>query len=350
MLELRGVSKRFDDFSLEEVSFSVGRGDYFILLGESGAGKSLVLETIAGLVVPDSGSIFLEGRDITREKIQNRKIGLVFQDHAVFPHLTVYENISYSLHGIEMTRKEKDMRVHAIADELGIGELLHRKPGTLSGGELQRVALGRTLIQQPAILLLDEPLSSLDSRLKSDLRRLLRSIHRKGQTILHVTHDYEEALSLGSAIAVIYKGKIVQAGTPAEVFHHPKTEFVAHFIGVRNFFAATLVTENQVTFAIVGSDIQVRIVTDVADGDGFILIRGEDILLSNTAVETSATNNFMGTIVEIVQNANGIDVTIDVGIELHALITRESLEKLALAAGKTCWMHFKATAVRFINR
>jgi molybdopterin-binding protein len=292
----------------------------------------------------------LGNKDITAEKIQHRRIGLVFQDHAIFPHLTVSENIAYSLHSTRMSSEKKLEKVKAIANELGIGELLTRKPGTLSGGELQRVALGRTLIQQPAVLLLDEPLSSLDTRLKSDLRRLLRTIHRKGQTILHVTHDYEEALSLGSRIAVIHQGNIIQSGTPAEVFHHPKSEFIAHFIGVKNFFGASIVTENQVTFAHTNNNILIRIVTDIPDGDGFILVRGEDILLSAVPVETSATNNFKGTIVEIVPNAGGVEVTIDTGIELHALITLESLATLELESGKECWVHFKATAVRFVSK
>jgi len=349
MLELRNITKRFDDFCLKEVSFSIDQGDYFILLGESGAGKSMVLETIAGLVAPDSGNILLNDKDITSEKIQNRKIGLVFQDHAVFPHLTTGENIAYSLHGTEMKKEEKHEKVKAVAHELGIVHLLKRKPGTLSGGELQRVALGRTLIQQPEVLLLDEPLSSLDTRLKGDLRRLLRAIHRKGQTILHVTHDYEEALSLGTRIAVIYQGRIIQSGSPAEVFHHPKSEFVAHFIGVKNFFAVNVVTENQASFAYTADKIPVRIVTDLPDSEGFILIRAEDILLSVLPVETSATNNFKGKVVEIVPNAGGIDVTVDMGMELHAQITRESLEKLGLITGKVCWAHFKASAVKFIN-
>ncbi len=350
MLELINITKRFADFCLEEVTFSVGEGDYFILLGESGAGKSMVLETIAGLITPDSGTVSLDGQDITPFKIQHRKIGLVFQDHAVFPHLTVAENIVYSLHGNALTKDEKQEKVISIANELGIKELLNRKPGTLSGGELQRVALGRTLVQQPTVLLLDEPLSSLDTRLKGDLRRLLRAIHRKGQTILHVTHDYEEALSLATKIAVIHQGRIIQSGTPAEVFLHPKSEFVAHFIGVKNFFEAKLLTTNQVSYAFTHNNFQVRIVTDIPDGDGFILIRGEDIFLSNQPVETSAANTFKGIVIEIVPNKTGVDVAIDAGIELHALITRESLEKLDLVAGKTCWMHCKATAVRFISK
>jgi molybdopterin-binding protein len=349
MLTLQNISKRFPSFSLENISFKVEHGDYFILLGESGAGKSMLLETIAGLVIPDSGNIWLNGKEITGEKIQNRNIGLVFQDHAVFPHLTVSENIIYALHNSGLSKERKKKKVNHIAKELDIAELLSRNPETLSGGELQRVALGRTLVQEPKILLLDEPLASLDTRLKGELRRLLRKIHRKGQTILHVTHDYEEALSLGTRIAVINAGKIIQDGTPAEVFHHPRSEFVAHFIGVKNYFPARLVMENEASFAVTDNNIRIRIVTDENGIEGFVLVRGEDILLSNEPVETSATNNFAGKITEVVASSGGLDVVVDIGIEIHALITRESCIKLGIREGNNCWVHFKATAVRFIR-
>jgi len=348
MLEIKNISKRFSDFGLKEVSFQVRRGDYFILLGESGAGKSVILETISGLVRPDGGTILLNGTDITNARIQHRNIGLVFQDHAVFPHLSVFENIAYPLHGSSLTKEEKRTKVTDIARELGISELLLRKPSTLSGGELQRVALGRTLIQKPSVLLLDEPLASLDARLKSDLRRLLRSIHRGGQTMLHVTHDYEEALALGTRIAVINHGTIVQTGTPSEVFCKPGSEFVAHFVGVKNFFPATLTSQNNTTFATIGNKIPVRIVSDVDKGDGFILIRSEDVILSVDPVITSAVNHFEGRIVEIVPTSRGFEITIDAGFEAHALITEESLENLDLKNRSSCWIHFKATAVRFI--
>jgi len=349
MLTLKNISKRFPAFSLEEISFTVEQGDYFILLGESGAGKSMLLETIAGLVMPDSGTILLNGKDITNEKIQNRKIGLVFQDHAVFPHLTVQENIIYALCNSDLNKNVKREKVNNIAKELGITELLNRRPETLSGGELQRVALGRTLIQQPKILLLDEPLASLDTRLKGELRRLLRTIHRKGQTILHVTHDYEEALSLGTRIAVINEGKIIQKGTPLEVFNHPKSQFVAHFVGVRNFFPVRLMLINNALYAVTDNNIRIRIVTEETGVEGFVLLRGEDILLSNDPVETSATNNFLGRIAEVFPSSGGMDITIDIGIEIHALITCESYTKMGIQEGKPCWVHFKATAVRFIK-
>ncbi|MDD4603927.1 MAG: ABC transporter ATP-binding protein [Bacteroidales bacterium] len=350
MLEIKDISKKFPDFELNGISFRVAKGDYFILLGESGAGKSMILETIAGLVRPDSGEIWLDGKEISHTKIQERKIGLVFQDHAVFPHLTVMENIAFALHAQGLSREEKRLRVKEIARLLGISGLLHRSPTSLSGGELQRVALGRTLIQKPRVLLLDEPLASLDIQLKRDLRRLLRSIHQEGQTIIHVTHDYEEALALGTNIAVIHKGQVIQTGTPEAVFTHPESEFVAHFVGVKNFFSVHLEIRDQITFAITNNNIPIRIVSESTNEDAFILIRGEDILVSNTPVETSATNNFPGKIVEVVPGVQGVNLTVNIGIEMHALITRESVEKLNLKAGGKCWIHFKATAVKMIAK
>jgi molybdopterin-binding protein len=348
MLELRNISVNAGDFSLRNISFSVNNGDYFILLGESGAGKSMVLETIAGLVKSDSGAVLLDGREVTQEKIQKRGIGLVFQDYAVFPHLTVSENISYSLQGQRLSHEEKKKKVLEIADQLNISGFLDRRPSTLSGGELQRVALARTLIQDPSILLLDEPLASLDSRIKTELRSILRKIHRQGQTILHVTHDYEEALSLGNRIAVINNGTIVQSGTPEEVFRNPKSEFIAHFVGVKNFFNARIIREDHATRALVEGSLSVNIFTTEEATEGFILIRGEDIILSNEPFDSSATNNFEGTICEITLTVSGVDVIVDAGIRLHALVTPESVSRLALAEGKKTWLHFKATAVKFI--
>ncbi len=348
MLEVRNISKRFPDFCLRNVSFSVEEGDYFILLGESGAGKSMLLETIAGLVHPESGSILLEGNDITHQKIHDRKIGLVFQDYAVFPHMTVYENIAFSHHGQKLTRKEKKECVYQIAEQLSILGLLARRPSTLSGGELQRIALARTLIQQPRVLLLDEPLASLDSRIKSELRSQLRKIHRQGQTILHVTHDYEEALSLGNRIAVINNGSIVQEGTPDEVFKTPRSEFVAHFTGAGNFFKAWLTGENNNSIALAENVLPVRLLPPEAGPEGFILIRSEDIFLSNESFDSSATNNFEGTVTEIIPGIRGTEVVVNTGVIFHALITAESLVRLELTEGKKIWLHFKATAVRFI--
>jgi len=346
LLRLDGISKRFPSFSLNGISFSLQKGDYFILLGVSGSGKSMVLETIAGLVSPDGGSIFMNGREITREKIQKRRIGLVFQDHAVFPHLNVLENIAYPLKSHHTKSFEKKRIIEEVASTLCISGLLHRKPSTLSGGELQRVALARALVQKPEILLLDEPLASLDTKLKSELRSLLRQLNRQGQTIIHVTHDYEEALSLGNSIAVMHQGKILQTGTPTEVFSHPKSEFVAHFTGARNFFRANY--PEGTDYASINENISFRISSPGIHGKGYILLRREDIFLSLTEVDTSVINNFEGIVQEIVPTAVGYEVLVDIGIPLYSIITAESLAHLGLEEGKKCLTHFKASAVRFI--
>jgi len=349
LLSLDKISKHYEDFSLKEVSFTVQKGDYFILLGRSGAGKSMVLETIAGLITPDSGSIRMDGRDITRDKIQTREIGLVFQDHAIFPHMKVRENLAYALHRGKYTASQKEEKVKAVSEQLGFGHLLGRRPPTLSGGELQRVALARTLIQEPKILLLDEPLASIDSRMKSGLRSLLRSIHRKGQTLIHVTHDYEEALSLATRVAVIDDGMIVQEGNPQEVFRHPRSEFVAHFAGLQNFFPVTLENREGQTLARTGGPA-IRLRTEESCPEGFIIIRGEDIVLSPGPVDTSMINNFQGTITEIIPSRSGFEVTVDAGIRLYAVVTEESAARLSLGEGQKIWVHFKASAVRFIPR
>jgi molybdopterin-binding protein len=350
LLTVSNIFKKNPGFDLRGISFEVLRGDYFMLLGESGAGKSMVLETIAGLVAPDSGSIMLNGRDITRAKIQDRGVGLVFQDHAVFPHMTVYENMHYAMHGSSLSRQERKKLIGDMAGHLGIAPLLHRQPGTLSGGELQRVALARTLIQKPQLLLLDEPLASLDTRLKSELRALLRQIHREGQTILHVTHDYEEALSLGTRVAVIDHGEIVQQGSPMEVFNAPRSEFVARFTGIRNYFPATLTRQNGIETALVNNKLAFRTVSNEPEGEGFLLIGGEEILLSMGPVETSATNNFEGVVTDVIPAVNGAEVTINIGIPLRALVTPESVARLRIAEGKNLWIHVKGVAVKFITR
>jgi len=348
MLEVLNISYKTGEFSLKAVSFRVNKGDYYILLGESGAGKSMLLETIAGLIQPDSGSIILEGKDITHQKIQDRRIGLVFQDHAIFPHMTVFENIAYSLHGKGSNQKEKKNKVKEITENLGIAGLLRRRPATLSGGELQRVALARTLIQQPMVLLLDEPLASLDSRIKSELRSQLRKIHRQGQTIVHVTHDYEEALSLGNRIAVMHNGSVIQEGTPEEVFRNPGSEFIAHFVGARNFFRVQIKRFNNSTIALTENNIEIRLAFQEAGTEGHVLIRDEDIIISREPFDSSAVNNLEGTISEIIPGIRGTTVVVNAGIVLNVLITAESASRLELREGNKVWVHFKATAIRFI--
>jgi molybdopterin-binding protein len=348
MLELRNISCSFPGFLLSEISFKVSDSEYFILLGESGAGKSLLLEAIAGLNPVKSGNLLLNGKDITNEKIQKRNIGLVFQDQAVFPHLSVKENIAYALKGKHLSKADKEKTIAEITDILQIPKLMNRRPATLSGGELQRVALARALVQKPKVLLLDEPLSATDSKLRAELRALLRQINRMGQTIIHVTHDFDEAVSLADRIAIMNQGRIVQTGTPQEVFGNPVNGFVAHFAGIRNFYKVTVEKHNGTSIARPGNKVEIFISDSAETDSGYILIRNEDILLSASAFESSALNNFEGTVLDLYPSRSGMEVLIDIGIILHAQISRESAVKLKLAQKEKIWVHFKASSVKLI--
>jgi len=234
MLNVKNLNKRLDDFVMTDVSFDVAEGDYFVLLGPTGSGKTVLLEAIAGLIEPDTGTISFAGEDITHTPIQKRPFGLVHQDRALFPHLRVGENIAYGLRCRGWSRRSARRRAQQIAEETGAEALLERFCQTLSGGEQQRTALARALAIEPKYLLLDEPLASLDVSARDELRQLLRRIHRRGRTILHVTHDYGETVSLASRIAVMESGTISQMGTPSEIFTQPQSEFIARFVAPRN--------------------------------------------------------------------------------------------------------------------
>ena len=349
MLELKNIKKSYPDFKLDDISFQVNDGDYFAILGPSGAGKTQILEVLAGLVEPDEGSILLDDKDITEMKIQRRPFGLVFQDHAIFPHLSVKENIAYSLKHIGLGKKEISTLVESRAESVEISHLLDRRPDTLSGGELQRVALARTLVRKPRILLLDEPLASLDVSLRQGLRSLLKKINNEGQTVIHVTHDYEEALVLANKVAVLHQGKIVQIGPAEEVFHQPGSEFVARFAGIRNFFPARLFREQDRQYGELDNGMVIRLTTEEPEGKGFVLLRGEDIFISMNNLPTSATNQFHGFIRDISPSIFGFEIMVDAGTLFYARITRESVQNMGLREGIEVWISFKAANVRFVR-
>lgn len=353
MLKIEDLSVSVGGFSLTDIHLQVDAGDYFVVLGMSGAGKSLLLETIAGIVAPQTGRIVINNRDVTNTRIQKRGAGLVYQDHALFPHLTVAENIAFPLRSMRTGKGSMDQTVQRLATEMSIRHLLKRKPGTLSGGEQQRVALARTLAMNPSVLLLDEPLASLDIQLRTGLRRLLRTINQQGITMLHVTHDYEEAITLANKVAVLHDGSIIQSGAIQDVFQHPRSAFIANFIGIKNFFHAQILpdpaaTERDLCRARITPEIIFQL-QQPASGEGFIILRAEDILISHTPSETSARNQFQGTVIEIVPGTKGHDITIDIGVPVTAVISRESLEVLHLREGTKAWISFKASALKFIE-
>jgi ABC-type sugar transport system ATPase subunit len=233
VIALQDVRRQWGPFSLR-VTLSAEAGQYLVILGPSGCGKSLLLGTVAGLYLPRSGRVLLDGRDVTDAPTEERGLGFVFQRSALFPHLSVRANIAFGLRSRRWTRADRRARVDELVTTLGLQEVLERPVPALSGGESQKVAIARALAPRPPVLLLDEPLSLVDHNARLELQEELRRIHAElGITALHVTHNREEARTLGRRCAVMLGGRIVQEGTTEEVFERPRCLFVARFLGLR---------------------------------------------------------------------------------------------------------------------
>lgn len=352
MLRVESLCITVDSFSLQDVSFDVGRDEYFVLLGESGVGKSMILECISGLRESKSGSITLNDEDITHRKAQHRNVALAYQDPALFPHMSVKKNIAYGQRKRESSPESREKRLTQLAKQMGIESLLSRHPESLSGGEAQRVSLARALATEPTCLLLDEPLSALDAGARGELRSVLRTLHSTGLPIVHVTHDYEEAIALGTRVGILEDGRIVQTGTPQEIFQHPKSKFVAQFVGLRNIWSGELRGNESDSFQnreFHTADLVFAVSTEADAGKGSLVLRSEDVTVSNGRPEGSARNTHPGTVNRVSHARLGIEVVVDIGIEVTALVTDHAVKQLELVEGREVWISFKATAARFLT-
>lgn len=236
MIELSGLTHNFSGFSLGPIDLEVSSGEFFILLGPSGSGKTVILESIVGVRQPDSGKVILGGVDVTHCAPEQRQVGIVYQDQALFPHLSVEENINFGVR-YQHTIHKNQISIQTIIETLGLGIHLEKFPQDLSGGEKQRVALARALAIQPRVLLLDEPLSALDPCFRGEIQRLLKELHTSlGTTFLMVTHDFNEAFYLGDRVGIISKGRVKQVGSVDDVFMRPKNVDVGKFVGMKNIF------------------------------------------------------------------------------------------------------------------
>jgi putative spermidine/putrescine transport system ATP-binding protein len=256
-VRLEGVVKRFGDVTaVAGVDLDVLRGEFFSMLGPSGSGKTTCLRMIAGFELPSAGRVLLGGVDVTGRAPYDRDVNTVFQDYALFPHMSVQENVEYGLRVKRVQRAERRRRAEEALGMVRLADLGKRKPGELSGGQRQRVALARALVNRPRVLLLDEPLGALDLKLRQEMQIELKHIQESvGITFLYVTHDQEEALTMSDRIAVFNNGRIEQIGTPAEVYERPATPFVAGFVGTSNLFTTTVEGQRgEYTLVRVGSD------------------------------------------------------------------------------------------------
>jgi putative spermidine/putrescine transport system ATP-binding protein len=235
-VRLSGIRRVYGDVvAVAGIDLDIGVGEFFTMLGPSGSGKTTTLRVIAGFERPDAGRVELQGVDVTRVAPSQRAVNTVFQDYALFPHLTVAENVEYGLRVKGMGRRDRRSRAELMLDRVRLPGLGDRKPVQLSGGQRQRVALARAIVNGPPVLLLDEPLGALDLKLRQEMQTFLKALQRDlGITFVYVTHDQEEALTMSDRLAVFNEGRIEQVGSPAEVYEHPQTEFVAGFVGVSN--------------------------------------------------------------------------------------------------------------------
>ncbi|MBN1288024.1 MAG: ATP-binding cassette domain-containing protein [Actinobacteria bacterium] len=344
MISITDLHINLGEFALRGVSLSVEDGDYLMVLGPTGAGKTILLETLAGIYTPKSGNILIGGKSILNIPPRKRNIGMVYQDYMLFPHLSVDKNIRFGLKANKVDKEKADEKIKSLVELLNISHLMHRRPGTLSGGEQQRVAIARALIVEPRVLLLDEPLSALDAKTRATLREELRRIHDiTGTTMIHVTHSFDEAFLLGNRMAIMDHGEIIQEGEISEVFRKPNCKFVADFVGTTNIFYGESLVRNGLSFIkIDGTEIVSGI---PAEGHVYATVRPEAILLSLHPIESSARNAFKGKVSRILDEGSIIKVEINAGIPMIAAITRRSLEDMEIFPGKELFMTFKATDV-----
>jgi ABC-type sugar transport system ATPase subunit len=344
MLKIIDLQVRFDHFRLRDISIDVEKGQYYVILGPSGAGKSVLLETIAGLIRPERGYIYLAGEDITAKPVQNRDIGLVLQDGAVFPHLSVRKNIAFSFQGLRRKKMKINGLIEQMAERINIRHLLDRMPSSLSGGEIQRVAIARTLVRNPKCLLLDEPLASLDVQLRDDLRELLRMLNSQGVTIIHVTHDFHEAFLLGRRIAVMDHGMVIREGSPDELFANPGSRFVAGFIGLKNhfYYSRTSVDEILIEDKLPLSGIQ-NIATK-----GFILFPHDaiDIGLQDNA---NYRVNIPGKVIRVTRLLEKSEVVVDARLKFYLSIDT-SAHGCQFTEGQNAVIHLDPSQAIFLGK
>lgn len=309
MIKILNLEKEFKNFKLKNINLNIKKGEFYILLGSTGAGKSVILESIAGLIKPEKGKIFIDDEDITNKKPENRKVAICYQDYNLFPHMTVENNIKF---GLRYKTQKNDKRFEELTRWLDIERILDRYPKNLSGGEKQRVSIARALITDPKILLLDEPLSALDSHIKDRLMCDLKKLHEKMElTILMITHSFQEAYYLGQRTSVINNGEILQTDKLENILKKPNSRFVASFVGVKNVFQ---------------------------DEKGFIGIRPENVILQ----KAEGKNSRLGRVLEIADMGTHYDIALSSEkSKLHSFISMTEFLKLGIDEGDEVFYSFK---------
>ena len=341
MIIIENLHINLPGFSLQDINLTVAAGEFFAILGPTGAGKTLILEAIVGLVPISSGRIILDETEITHLSPEERRVGIVYQDYALFPHLTVGENIRFGLRYYKGPKQVTSENVHTIIESLALSHLVNRSIVNLSGGEKQRVALARALVVRPSVLLLDEPLSSLDPSFREDIRKALKKLHSEaGITFLMVTHDFAEALFLAERAALINHGRMEQIGDTNELFQKPASPFCAGFVGMKNVFPAFFSGQKAILDSLV-----LDMGRTVPTTSRYVAIRPEDISVSREK-PSGGQNIFPATVVGLSNNGLHYDIFIRVtDLVFQALVMKGFLLETPLLDGDTAWITLPASAI-----
>ncbi len=357
-LSLRGTTKVFDDggesiVAVNDIDLDIEDGEFVVLVGPSGCGKSTTLRMIAGLDTPTEGTISIGGEPIQNKRPQERDIAMVFQSYALYPHMSVRENMSFGLEeSTDYPDEEIAETVTDAAETLGIAELLDRKPGALSGGQQQRVALGRAIVRNPEVFLLDEPLSNLDAKLRAEMRTELQQLQEDlGVTTIYVTHDQTEAMTMGDRIAILDDGELQQLGTPMQCYHEPANVFVAGFLGEpsMNFFYLTLEDGT-----LVGETVEYELPPDVATAakghpEVTLGIRPESVEITDGEDVVEDSDGIPATIDVIEPHGNENAVHLSLGDQAEASLTVMIDGMRYLSAGQEVEVHFPGDAIHLFD-
>lgn len=344
MIEVKGLGIKLGEFTLRDVNLKVEEQEYFVVLGPTGSGKTVLVECIVGLHKPSSGRIFLDGRDVTSLKPEERKVAYVPQDYCLFPHMTVKQNIEFGMRRQRMPENEIREAVERLTEMTHITDILGRHPLTLSGGEKQRAALCRALAVKPRLLLLDEPLAAVDERTREMMCQELKAVQKQiGTTTIHVSHNFEETLAVADKIGVFERGGIVQTGTPHEIFRRPDNEFVAAFTGTENIIPLNVVRRScQINGSKIGLD------TDY-EGEARLVIRPEDIRLHLVGL-SDIENSLTGSVASLVDKGPLFKVIIKTGdVSWSALISRRECEDLGIVAGSAICVELPINSIHVLK-
>ena len=349
MIRLTDVKVRAGAFHLGPISLHASPGSYTVLIGPTGSGKTTLLEAIAGLLPVEDGVLELGGQDARAMPPESRALGFAYQDSALFPHLSVGDNVRY---GVRPADRGAGERIAALAHGFSLGPLLDRTPATLSAGERQRAALARALAPRPRALLLDEPFAAVDPAQRRELRReLQRWVARDGITVLHVSHDFEEAIHLGDRVAVLLDGRVVQSGSPEEVFRRPATAAVARFLGIGNVLRGTVratgpAEGGRFPGEFVSGSLVLAVVAE-REGECHAVIRPEDIIVAAEPLPATR-NQLAGNVTRLERSGPVTYIYAEAGQPLVAVVTGPHAESLGLGAGARVALAIKATAISLV--